>query len=73
MSLLNDTEQEEFYISLSDILKDLILNINIKRYVDYSFDLTIKNEIYTNIEEFMDYDVYSKYYDEYFRLSFPHA
>ena len=64
MSLLNDTEQEEFYISLSDILKDLILNINIKRYVDYSFDLTIKNEIYTNFEEFMDYDLYSKYYDK---------
>ena len=44
MSVLDDSELKEFNNSLSTILSDLILNVNITRYVDYSFELTIKKK-----------------------------
>ena len=43
MSLLNDTELEDFYLSLSDILNDRILNINIIFHRDYKLTVCSLN------------------------------
>ena len=70
LTSLETNEINDFKESLCDILITSMPNIPSFMIHDYNFDEHLKNEIYLHFQDGIDYDSFSKYYDDHIQNHF---
>ncbi len=70
LTSLETNEINDFKESLCDILITSMPNIPSFMIHDYNFDEHLKNEIYLHFQDGIDYDSFSKYYDDHIENQF---
>ena len=64
MDELSNTDKSSLLDTIVILLSDLNSNIDISKYPDYYFNKYIKDEIYVNLCDTIDYENFTKIYDE---------
>ena len=64
MDELSNNDKSSLLDAIVILLSDLISNIDISKYHDYNFNKYIKEEIYVNVCDIIDYDKFTTIYDE---------